>query len=142
MFRDKSQAVCELTLSCQGAGGKRRLIPARSDGFDLRILNSKFDLGILWNVNENDERCLNPLTWDPLGGVRRFRLNSRVLLDEGCTTFGPRVNCVRQVDFRWKRRHLIRTSICDKYSGSMKITTHLDHVRHCETTSGSDWLNR
>ena len=74
MFRDKSQAVCELTLSCQGAGGERRLILARSDGFDLRILNSKFDLGILRNFNENDEKCLSPLQCDPLGGVRGFRL--------------------------------------------------------------------
>ena len=26
---------------------------------------------------------------------------------------------------------LIRTSIHDKYSGSMQITTHLDHISHC-----------
>ena len=32
--------------------------------------------------------------------------------------------------------NFIRTSIYDKYSGSMKFTTHLDHVSHCETASG------
>ena len=39
-------------------------------------------------------------------------------------------------------RDLNRTSICGKYSGSMKFTTHLDHIRHCETASGSNWSNR
>ena len=33
--------------------------------------------------------------------------------------------------------NLIRTSIYDKYSGSMKITTHLYHVSHCKTASGT-----
>ena len=39
-------------------------------------------------------------------------------------------------------RDLIRTSIDDKYSGSMKITTRLDHVCHCKVASGIDWSNR
>ena len=34
------------------------------------------------------------------------------------------------------RCDFIRTSNCDKYSGSMKITTHLDHISHCKTASG------
>ena len=29
---------------------------------------------------------------------------------------------------------LILTSVYDKYSGSAKIPTHLDHISHCETT--------
>ena len=37
---------------------------------------------------------------------------------------------------------LIRTSIYDKYSGSMKITQHLDHICHCRTASGTNWWNR
>ena len=27
-----------------------------------------------------------------------------------------------------------QTSFYDKYSGSMKVTTHLDHINHCKTT--------
>ena len=38
--------------------------------------------------------------------------------------------------------NLIRTSIYDKYSGSMKITTRLDHISHCRTASGTDWSSR
>ena len=37
---------------------------------------------------------------------------------------------------------LIPTTIFHKYSGSMKITTHLDHFSHCETTAGTNWSNR
>ena len=36
----------------------------------------------------------------------------------------------------------IRTSIYDKYSGSTKITTHLDYISRCKTASGTNWLNR
>jgi len=36
----------------------------------------------------------------------------------------------------------IRTSIYDKYSGSTKITTHLDHVSYCKTASDTNWSNR
>ena len=35
----------------------------------------------------------------------------------------------------------IRTSICDKYSVSMNITSHMDHIRHCKTASGTNWSN-
>jgi len=28
------------------------------------------------------------------------------------------------------------------YSGSMKITTHLDHIGHCKTSSGTNWSYR
>jgi len=38
--------------------------------------------------------------------------------------------------------HLIRTSIHDKYSGSTKINTHLDHISHCKTTSGTHGSNK
>ena len=37
---------------------------------------------------------------------------------------------------------LIRTSIHHKYSGSSKMTTHLDHISHCNTSSGANWSNR
>jgi hypothetical protein len=36
----------------------------------------------------------------------------------------------------------IRTGIYDEYSGLMKITTHLDHISHCKTVSGTNWSNR
>jgi len=36
---------------------------------------------------------------------------------------------------------LIRTSIYDKSSGSIKITTHLDRISHCKTSSGTNWSN-
>ena len=36
----------------------------------------------------------------------------------------------------------IRTSIYDKYSGSLKLTSHLYHVSHCTTASGTHWSNR
>ena len=39
-------------------------------------------------------------------------------------------------------QNLIRTSICDKYSGSTKTTTRLDHISHCKTASGTNWANR
>ena len=39
-------------------------------------------------------------------------------------------------------QNLIRTRIYDEYSGSMKITTHLDHISHCKTASGTYWSNR
>jgi hypothetical protein len=38
--------------------------------------------------------------------------------------------------------HFIRTSIYDKCSGSTNITTHLNHISHCETSFGANWLNR
>ena len=41
-----------------------------------------------------------------------------------------------------RERDLIRTSECDKYSGLIKIITHLDHISHCETASGTNWSNR
>ena len=37
---------------------------------------------------------------------------------------------------------VFRTSIYDKYSRPIKITTHLYHVGHCQTTSGTNWSNR
>ena len=40
------------------------------------------------------------------------------------------------------RGNFIRTSIHDKFSGSIKITTHLDHISHCKTACGTNWLNR
>ena len=33
---------------------------------------------------------------------------------------------------------LIRTSICQEYSGSTKITLHLDHVSHCTELPGTN----
>ena len=43
---------------------------------------------------------------------------------------------------RQATQDFIRTSICDKYSGSTKITTHLNFIRHCRTASGTNWSNR
>ena len=40
------------------------------------------------------------------------------------------------------RGDFIRTSICDKYSGSTKVSTRLRHVSHCETTAGTNWSNK
>jgi hypothetical protein len=37
---------------------------------------------------------------------------------------------------------VIPTTIYHEFSGSIKITTHLDHVSHRETTSGTNWWNR
>ena len=37
---------------------------------------------------------------------------------------------------------IIRTSMYNTYSGSLKITSHLDHIGHCERSSGTDWSNR
>ena len=34
-----------------------------------------------------------------------------------------------------------RTNIYDKYSGWMKISTHLDHVSHRKTAYGTNWSN-
>ena len=38
--------------------------------------------------------------------------------------------------------NLIRTSIYDKYSGSVKITTQLDHIGHCKTAYATNWSKR
>ena len=43
--------------------------------------------------------------------------------------------CLFSFAISWKSRlhcppNLTRTSFCDKYSGSMNMTTHLDHIRH------------
>ena len=35
-----------------------------------------------------------------------------------------------------------RMSFSDHHSGSMRVTTHLDHKSHCKTASGTDWSNR
>jgi len=35
-------------------------------------------------------------------------------------------------------RNFIQTSVYDKYSGSIKITTHLDHISYCKTASGAN----
>ena len=37
--------------------------------------------------------------------------------------------------------NLIPMTIYHKYSGSMKITTHLDDISHCKTTYGTSWGN-
>ena len=37
---------------------------------------------------------------------------------------------------------LVRTSIYEKYSGSMKIATRLDHIRNRKTASGANWSKR
>ena len=37
---------------------------------------------------------------------------------------------------------LIPTTIYYKHPGSIKFATHLDRLSHCETTSGTSWLNR
>ena len=42
----------------------------------------------------------------------------------------------------WIAVLISRTSICDKCSGSMKITTRLNHIGHCKTASGTNWSKR
>ena len=37
---------------------------------------------------------------------------------------------------------LIRTSIYDEHSGSMRFTAHLDHISHDKSLSGTHWSNR
>ena len=37
---------------------------------------------------------------------------------------------------------LTRMSIHDKHSGSIEITTHMDHISHCKTASVINWWNR
>ena len=39
-------------------------------------------------------------------------------------------------------RNLIWTSISDKHSGLMKISTQLGHISHCITASGTNWSKR
>jgi hypothetical protein len=57
----------------------------------------------------------------------------------GIGLFG--LTCLVSPDFSLvgKLTDITRTSICDKYSGFMKITTHLDHISHCKTASGTNW---
>ena len=40
------------------------------------------------------------------------------------------------------RVDFIRTNSYDKFSGSTKFTTHLDHISHGKTSPGTDWSNR
>ena len=40
---------------------------------------------------------------------------------------------------RARLEDLIASSILTKYSGSMKITTHLDHISHCKIILVIDW---
>ena len=40
------------------------------------------------------------------------------------------------------RLNFIGASIYDKYLGSMKIATQLDHISLCQTASGTNWSNR
>ena len=35
--------------------------------------------------------------------------------------------------------NLIRSSTCDKCSGSVKVATHLGHISRCKTASGTDY---
>ena len=39
-------------------------------------------------------------------------------------------------------RDLLRSSVSDKYSGSMKITTHLHHISRCKRASDTNWSSR
>ena len=42
---------------------------------------------------------------------------------------------------RVRVQNLVRRSIYNEYSGSIKIATHLDHISHCKASSGSNWSN-
>ena len=53
----------------------------------------------------------------------------------------PDLQCLHPT-FRTQESSLIRTSICDNYSGSTKSTTHLDHISHCEAASGTNRSNK
>ena len=41
-----------------------------------------------------------------------------------------------------KTTDFIRTGIYDQYSGSMKISPHLEHTSRCQTAPGTDWSDR
>jgi len=56
------------------------------------------------------------------------------------STLGLRVTKMKK-SLATCRTHFTRTSIYDKYSGSMTITTRLDHISHCKTASGTNWSN-
>ena len=67
--------------------------------------------------------------------TRQLSVNRQI--DEGVECPGARVAR------RGGSRHLfIRISIDDKYSGSMKITAHLDLIGYCKTVSGTTLSSR
>ena len=66
------------------------------------------------------------MVWGQLGPEVRVRINR-----------GSGVSCSGTL-----LRNLIRASIRDEYSGLMKITTHLDHVSHCEAEFCTNRSNR
>ena len=65
-----------------------------------------------------------------LGCAREFIINS--LPDEMEAGLTP-------LDLR--AGNLIQTSLYNQCSGSIKITTHLDHISYGKTASGTNWSN-
>ena len=61
--------------------------------------------------------------------------------DLGFRGLGNRLACLLE-EVPGAIRDFIWTSIPDNYSGLLKITTHLDHIGHCNKASGTNWSNR
>jgi len=54
----------------------------------------------------------------------------------GLAGLRPHTLCSRTQGAFWATADLVRTNVYGKYSGSTKITTHLDHISHCKTALG------
>jgi len=54
----------------------------------------------------------------------------------------PQANFLPEEAASKKKDFTQMSALYDKYSGSMKITTHLDNISHCKTASGTNWSNR
>ena len=59
-----------------------------------------------------------------------------------CEIKADRVRDAQRADLEVGEVDLIRTSFHGKYWGSIKITTHVDHISHCRIASGKNWWNR
>ena len=67
--------------------------------------------------------------------VRQISPRSRVILFRKVLRNGPK-------PYAKLRCNLIQTSICNEYSGSTKITAHLDLTGHRKATPGTNLSNR
>ena len=74
--------------------------------------------------------------------IRVERLVSLVFGDQGARSEFQGGRFRLEAAHVLSQRDLVRTSICDKHSGSMKITTHLDYILHCKNIPASSWLKQ
>ena len=72
----------------------------------------------------------------------RRRLTHRCQLHRRCQLAASLLTSPSVSTYRIVVNFIIRMIVYDEYSGSMKITSHLDHVSHCKTASGTNWSNR